>query len=295
MVGFTARLFRAVVLCVVSVVTVTATAATSVWKVSSGDNVVYVGGTLHVLRQSDYPLPPEFDRAYQHADKLVFETDLEQLHSAEVLQRMQQAVRYPEGISGLDKRVSAPLYQRIVRVWTQYGLPAEALERLRPSGIVITLTMLNLKQVGVDAQGIDDFYHSRATADGKPVAGLESVEQQIRLLSGMGAGDEEKFMRISLDELDQSGGIINEMVAAWRGGRLADLEHLVIDDMRRESPASFRTLMVDRNQQWLPQIDAMLRDRPVEFVLVGSGHLAGKEGLINQLQQRGYRVEPVAE
>ncbi|MBR9865676.1 MAG: TraB/GumN family protein [Oceanospirillales bacterium] len=280
-------------LIILSVVALPAAADSSVWKVSSGKNLVYVGGTLHVLRQSDYPLPSEFDRAYKGADKLVFETDLEKLHTPEVMQRMQQAVRYPEGISGLDKRVSAALYQRIVKVWTQYGLPVEALNGLRPSGIVITLTMLNLKQAGVDAQGIDDFYHGQAFADGKPAGGLESVDQQIGLLAGMGAGDEETFMRTSLDELEASDGILNEMVDAWRRGSLADLERLVIDDMRRQSPEAFRTLIVDRNQKWLPQIDLMLQDRPVEFVLVGSGHLAGNEGLIAQLQQRGYRVEQV--
>ena len=291
--GFTQGIFRTLALISLSVVTLTAAADSSVWKVSSGDNLLYVGGTLHVLRQKDYPLPVEFGRAYQAADTLIFETDIAQLHSPEVMQKMQQAMRYPEGISGLDKRVSAALYQRIVKVWSQYGLPVEVLSGLRPSGIVITLTLLNLRQIGVDAQGIDDFYHSRATAEGKPVAGLESVDQQIRLLAGMGAGDEEKFMRMSLDELEESGRVINEMVDAWRRGSLVDLERLVIDDMRRESPAAFRVLMVDRNQKWLPQIETMLHNRPVEFVLVGSAHLAGKEGLIYQLQQRGYRVEPV--
>lgn len=293
MTKFTQGVLRSVLLMSLSIVTFTATAASSVWKVSSGDNVLYVGGTIHVLRQNDYPLPVEFDRAYLRADRLYFETDLEQLHTPEVMQQMQQAVRYPDGISGLDKRVSAALYQRVGKVWAQYGLPPEAMIGLRPSGIVITLTMLNLQQIGVDAQGIDDFYHSRALADAKPVGGLESVDEQVRLLAGMGAGDEERFMRMSLDELKQSGGLVDGMVDAWRRGNLTDLDHLVLEDMRRDSPAEFRQLIVDRNRKWLPQIEAMLRDRPVEFVLVGSGHLAGDEGVIHQLQQRGYRVEPV--
>ena len=74
-------ILKTVLLTALSVATLTATAATSIWKVSSGENVLYVGGTLHVLRQSDYPLPVEFDRAYNNADRLYFETDLEQLHA----------------------------------------------------------------------------------------------------------------------------------------------------------------------------------------------------------------------
>ena len=98
-------------------------------------------------------------------------------------------------------------------------------------------------------------------------------------------------MRMSLDELKESGGLVDGMVDAWRRGSLADLDRLVLEDMRQESPAEYRQLIVDRNRKWLPQIEAMLRDRPVEFVLVGSGHLAGEEGIIFQLQERGYRVE----
>ncbi|WP_417225987.1 TraB/GumN family protein [Amphritea sp.] len=275
-----------------ALLTTTAMAGSSVWKVSAGDNVLYIGGTVHVLRQGDYPLPVEFDRAFIRADRLVFETDLAQLQTAEVQQRMQRAVRYADG-SGLAQRVSPALYQRIEKVWQQYGLPLEALKDLRPSGIVITLTMLNLKQIGVDAQGIDDFYHTRAVKRGKPVSGLETVDQQIGFLATMGAGDEETFMRLSLDELDESANFVDDIVAAWRKGSLADLERLIVADMRRDSPAQYQTLLVGRNQHWLPQIEAMLRDRPVEFVLVGSGHLAGDEGVIKQLQLAGYRVEPV--
>lgn len=284
--------FRYLTLICLATVATTAAADSSVWKVSAGNNVLYLGGTVHVLRSSDYPLPVVFDRAFLRADRLIFETDLAQLQNLEVQQRMQQAIRYTDG-SSLAQRVSAGLYQRIERVWLQYGLPVEALTNLRPAGIVITLTMLNLKQLGVNAQGIDDFYHSRALKEGKPVRGLETVDQQIAFLASMGAGDEETFMRLSLDELDQSADFVDEIVAAWRQGNLAELERLIVTDMRRDSPEQYQALLVGRNQQWLPQIEAMLRDRSIEFVLVGSGHLAGDDGLIKQLQMAGYRVEPV--
>ncbi|MDO6561763.1 TraB/GumN family protein [Amphritea sp. 1_MG-2023] len=283
---------RFLTLICLSVVAMTAAAETgsSVWQVSDGDHVLYLGGTVHVLRQQDYPLPVEFDRAFLRADRLVFETDLAQLQSVAVQQRMQQAIRYGDG-SGLSQRLSAELYQRLESVWQHYGLPVEVLNELRPSGVVITLTMLNLKQMGVDAQGIDDFYYTRAMQQGKPVSGLESVDQQIDFLSRMGEGDEETFMRLSLDELDESAALIDEILTAWRRGHLDELEHLLVDDMRRDFPAQYQTLLVGRNQHWMPQIKNMLRDRPVELVLVGSGHLAGEDGLIEQLQLAGYQVK----
>lgn len=267
-----------------------ASAGSSVWKVSSADNTLYLGGTVHMLRKSDYPLPLQYEQAYAAADTLVFETDLAQLQDPAVQQRMQRAVRYTDN-GGLQQRISPVLYQKIDKVWQQYGLPGEILNGLRPSGVIITLTMLNLKQIGVDAQGIDDFFHTQALRDGKSVAGLETVDQQISFLGAMGEGDEERFMQMSLDELEQSATFIDELISAWRRGSLVDLDRLMVADMRRDFPEQYRILLADRNQAWLPQIETMLKDKPVELVLVGSGHLAGQDGLLRQLKQRGYRIE----
>jgi uncharacterized protein YbaP (TraB family) len=289
-VGFSQVFVRFITLLMFAFITSTTHAGSSVWKISSADKALYLGGTVHMLRKSDYPLPLQYERAYAEADKLVFETDLAQLQTLDVQQRMQQAVRYADK-GGLQQRISPALYQRIGKVWQQYGLPAELLNGLRPSGVILTLTMLNLKQIGVDAQGIDDFFHTQAVRDGKPVAGLETADQQIGFLGAMGEGDEERFMAMSLDELEESAGFIDELISAWRRGSLVDLDRLMVADMRRDFPEQYNTLLADRNQAWLPQIEVMLKDRPVELVLVGSGHLAGEDGLLRQLKQRGYRIE----
>ena len=38
-------------------------AETSVWRVSNGDSELFIGGTIHVLSATDYPLPIEFEQA----------------------------------------------------------------------------------------------------------------------------------------------------------------------------------------------------------------------------------------
>jgi uncharacterized protein YbaP (TraB family) len=50
---------------------------TSVWKVSNGGNVLYIGGTIHVLRESDYPLPESFNAAFNKSEIIIFETSLD--------------------------------------------------------------------------------------------------------------------------------------------------------------------------------------------------------------------------
>ncbi|MCL2480953.1 MAG: TraB/GumN family protein [Spirochaetaceae bacterium] len=49
-------------------------AETSVWKISNGDNILYIGGTIHILRESDYPLPEPFYTAFDESEIIVFES-----------------------------------------------------------------------------------------------------------------------------------------------------------------------------------------------------------------------------
>ena len=58
-------------------------ADTSLWKVQLHNSATYIGGTCHVLRKSDYPLPEEFVKAYEDSDIIVFETQLEELNTPE--------------------------------------------------------------------------------------------------------------------------------------------------------------------------------------------------------------------
>ncbi len=74
------------------------------------------------------------------------------------------------------------------------------------------------------------------------------------------------------------------------GGVATTLSEIGIAPFRNEFPAIHQALLVDRNNAWMPQIEAMLKTSEVEFVLVGALHLAGDDGLLSQLSARGYKV-----
>ena len=61
-------------------ITSQALAQSSVWLATKGNNKVYLGGTIHMLRSSDYPLPSEYETAYNAADNLYFEIDIDQMN-----------------------------------------------------------------------------------------------------------------------------------------------------------------------------------------------------------------------
>jgi uncharacterized protein YbaP (TraB family) len=48
----------------------------SLWKIEHGQAVVYLVGSVHVLKVNDYPLPAPFQKAFDASQITVFEVDL---------------------------------------------------------------------------------------------------------------------------------------------------------------------------------------------------------------------------
>lgn len=60
--------------------------------------------------------------------------------------------------------------------------------------------------------------------------------------------------------------------------------------MREKFPDTYAEMIVNRNNKWMPEIEAMLADKPTEAVMVGALHLVGPDGLIELLKKKGYKV-----
>lgn len=266
-----------------------ALAGTSMWKVEVDDSVLYIGGTCHVLRPTDYPLPLEFTRAYNASEVIVFEADLGKMNSAET-----QAKILMKGVYGDDTTLEKVLSPRTYGLLKQYcdssGIPIGTLNRLKPSILMVTLLALELQKLGVIQAGVDNHYYQLAVKDQKKVESLESVDEQIEFLLSMGEGNENQFVEHSIRDLKKTAQVIDQTISAWREGNQDELYNLVVAPMKQNYPALHRTLLRERNRKWLPKIARYLHNPRREVVLVGVAHLVGEDGLLEQLRGRGYKV-----
>ncbi|MEQ8315680.1 MAG: TraB/GumN family protein [Gammaproteobacteria bacterium] len=261
----------------------------SVWKVSSGDNTLYLGGTVHLLRPSDYPLPPEYEEAYGEADELYFETDIAAMSDLTVQAQMLQQLTYTDGRT-LATVLNEEAYQALTDYTASVGLPLTMLESFKPGMIVSTLQVLEFQKMGFTPQGVDTYFNTRAMGEAKDIGALETLEEQIGFLAAMGEGNESEFILMSLTDLEETDEIMEEMISAWRSGDSDALEELFVDDMRERAPELYDSLLRQRNFRWMPQIEAMMDDSDTEFVLVGAAHLIGPDGLVDLLREAGYEV-----
>lgn len=83
------------------------------------------------------------------------------------------------------------------------------------------------------------------------------------------------------------------MKSSWRSGALNEFEkNRYIVTMKTEFPKVYNSLVIKRNNNWMGKIPAVIDDSSPAFILVGSMHLSGEAGLLNQLKVQGFDVEP---
>jgi len=265
-------------------------AETSLWKVSRGTNHFFLGGTIHVLAERDYPLPEEFEAAFREADILILETDLAGLEGPEAQTALMAALTYPEG-EGLQQHLGKKTAGMLRDYMGEYGLPLEALDRYKPGLVSSMITMLELQKLGIAGQGVDSYFAARAEETGMPSGFLETVEQQLTFLGKMGEGAEDALIASSLSDVETLEAQFSGILQAWRQGDTEALEGTLVSGFQEEFPGIYRQLLVARNDAWFPQILAMAKDKQVELILVGSAHLVGRDGLLPRLEQAGFTVE----
>jgi uncharacterized protein YbaP (TraB family) len=274
----------------VSILVCASSHAASVWKVSSAAHSLYIGGTIHILAPEDYPLPKEYDIAFGQAAKIVFETDMQVINSKEFQQSMMASMMYSDGTT-LDKVIDTTTYTVLNEYLTQRNIPISSVSQMKPSLLALTLSVIELQNLGFTSIGVDQFYANLVTEQGKTQTGLETPEQQLAFLVKMGEGDESGLIEYTLRDIKNMPQTIGELRKYWRDGDMDGLAKIGITPFKADYPKIYQELLVTRNNNWLPQIEKMLNDQVVEFVLVGSLHLAGPDSVLAALAKKGYKIE----
>jgi uncharacterized protein YbaP (TraB family) len=264
-------------------------AESSVWVASSSKAKVYLAGSFHMLRASDYPLPVEFFRAYKDSRKIIFEVPPGETESPEYMGKFLSESIYNDGTT-LRDHISSKAYTKAESFCKERNYPMEQYQLLKPTMFVMTLTLLEMNKIGADPQkGIDYFFKEKAVQDGKAIGSLEIVDEQIRLLASIDANLGSEQILESIEELKQIEVVLGELLAVWKKGDEPKMEELYIKELKRY-PKLYQALIVDRNNKWLRNVEGYLNGSGNTMLVVGAAHLVGADGLVNMLRKRGYKV-----
>jgi uncharacterized protein YbaP (TraB family) len=255
---------------------------------------IYLYGTVHVLRPAQPWDTPALDKALAASDDLWLEVP--DADDAAKLQPMIQSLGL-DPAHPLSGKVDAADLARVDAAAKAAGIAAgeKALEPMRPWLVSLSLATLPLLQAGYDPKsGVEIKLKAKSAELGKPVRGLETMQQQMHFFADMPQATEVAMLRATLDDVDGGAKRLDQLVTAWQAGDVPTIARITSQYMAKQSPALYDTLIVQRNRAWADALDQRLKGQGTSFVAVGAAHLnGGPDSVQALLTQRGYTVERV--
>jgi uncharacterized protein YbaP (TraB family) len=261
------------------------------WTVASPTATVHLLGSIHLATPDIYPLDPRIEAAFQAAGTLVLELPLDPATQVRAAARLAEAGTYSAGDTielHLDRALLEALQERLRRS----GVAFSTVRSQRPWFLALTLSLGEMQRLGFRPElGVD--LHLAARAQGKRILGLETVDEQVALFAGMSDALQAQMLQDSLEHLEEVGELLQGTLTCWRAGDAEGMYELLMAPMRREFPGIYQRLVAGRNRRMAAAIEGYLRGRGVTFVVVGSGHLGGPDGILSLLRAKGYQpVQP---
>ena len=263
------------------------------WKVSDADNSLYLLGSFHMLKATDYPVAKSVDAAFEDSNQVYFELSPQEMADPALGQKLAQAGARTDGTT-LQQSVSAKTWNKLQAYATKNKISADNFQASKPWFVGLVVAISELQKNGLDISlGLDQHFMQRAAKAGKPTQGLETGDAQIALFSGLGAKQQDQLLEEALDSSAKIKAQIEALHAAWRKSDDKKLYQDTALRMRRDYPDLYVSLNRGRNLAWLPKLEALLKDNQKDniLVVVGALHLVGEDGVVKMLADKGYKVQ----
>lgn len=262
-----------------------------IWKGSVAQSTVYLMGSIHFGLPSMYPLPIRIQTAFESSDALLVEVDIRDANQDATMALVTKVGIYHDGTT-LQDHLPSMQFRRFESVVQQLGLPVEMMLPQKPWLAVLTLSAISVQLQGFSDQlGVDRYFLDRVSS--QKVIEIESIEQQLALMSSFSDKEQQWMLSQTLDEFDDAGKALQEMVLNWQTGDENAFVEQTLEGFPKgkESKRIYQAMFTDRNKSMANYIIKLASSKPgIYFVVVGAGHLIGSDGVPALIKKSGYSV-----
>ncbi len=273
--------------------TFTLEAKSLLYEVNSKSARVYILGSIHLAKPELYPLNKEISLAYKHSDALVVEVNPSSTESTQTMQSaMLNLGLYKEGKT-LETQLSTKTYKSLEAYTTKVGIPLEKMQMMRPWVVMIQLTVTEMMRLGyLPELGIDQHFLNLAVQDKKEVIELETAQEQMALLSKEDKKFQDKLLFYTLESMQDLEPMLDDMYRGWKKGDEKAFEKIMMTPLEEDPSLKemYDELITNRNYAMTKKVEGFLKTDKNYFVVVGSGHVIGEEGIVALLRKKGYQV-----
>jgi len=264
------------------------------WEATRGAERVRLLGAMHVGRPAATAAYGADRPGLRGAQVIVFEANVFDAQAS--LAATQRWAMYADGEPGLDSRVDAALLARAEKLLAGSGIGLPACCRMKPWMLANTLVMVESMRAGLSpAYGSEAQLYQLALATGRPVAEIESVEEQLKLFDEAPLAVQLDYLRHTVETIEDGSGRaeIEQLVGAWERGDAAAMERQLEQMMRSSRDAQrfvAERVIRGRHPKMVAAIERFAASGRLHLVVVGALHYFGPDGLLQMLRNRGYTV-----
>jgi uncharacterized protein YbaP (TraB family) len=258
------------------------------WRFEKANSVVYLAGSIHLLKPGFYPLPRQYLEAFNATDNLVLEVDTKKLGALEVQQKSLQygSLAANQTLAGV---LPTHTYAALEKILLEYGAPISHFQQFKPNLVTQQLALFALLSVGYNPEiGLES--HFRSKAKDKTILELESFDFQLDLLLNAPMATQVEMANAMIDQMNDFEPFTADLVSAWlRGDDQKFLEVTQVQQGDTDRLRAFHSALIDkRNHSMADTVIGYLNAGGRYFVLAGAAHLIGEQGIPTLLQKAGY-------
>ena len=261
--------------------------ALPLWELQGTNSRIFILGSVHFLRAEDSPLPESIANVYGKVDTVVFELDLSRLDPLEIQGVLTQLALDARG-RDLEDILGRQDYRAASRLAAAIDIDLNTLRPYEPWYVALQITQLRLQQLGFDGTfGVETQMTLKAVADGKPIIGLESIEDQFSALDSLSETAQREFLMQTLEDAGDISDGLETIIAAWKAGDTATLEQELMTGLEEQREV-YEHILLRRNQNWTQQIIGFTKQSHDYLIIVGALHLVGEDSVIRMLDDAGF-------
>ncbi len=231
----------------------------------------------------DFKMEDKIKEAVKTTDRIALELNASNPETVKSLQA------HIGPVPGFFDGLAPEKKQLIDSVLTAKNLSPAMLDQVGPAVLLSILSMQAFEcQDPKDMKSMELELLKLEGAAGKPVDELETAEFQINLMNEFFKAED---LYTYLRDLDKMKATTKDLVSKYFNNKVSEVEELLFKTSSF-SPEKEEMMLTKRNQEWLTKMPEMMKANPT-FFAVGAGHLLGKNGVIQLLKDKGYKVTPV--
>ena len=262
------------------------------WKIEGGGAAPsYLFGTIHLRDKRVTTLPGPVAAALEATRSLSIEVLLNAAATVRTMGRM----IITEGRT-LDEILGRTLFARVVDAAAPYGLSRDMVKHMKPWAMWLLLSLPPDEMKGGSGMPLDQGLQAEAMRRGKPVYGLETIDEQLDSVAGFTEREHIALLASTVDDRAEVEAMFEQMTRFYLARDIASIYDLMMSpswNIERDVVDSMMERLINaRNLRMTERMIARL-DEGAAFVAVGAMHLPGERGMLHLLERRGYTVSRV--